>query len=422
MGMTMAEKIIARAAGKASVKPGEFVWAKVDTAMMDDLLGPRVVIADEIKRLGNKIWDPDKVVIISDHYSPAANITQAEILKFTRNWAKEYGIGKYYEGLGPCHQILAEKGFDIPGTLMVGTDSHTCTAGAFGCFGTGIGSTEMLGVLLSGEIWLRVPETMLFKWKGQLRPGVYAKDIILRTIKEIGQEGATYKVMEFAGEAIEALSLDERMAITNMVVEAGAKTGLIAPDEKVFDYLQAIGADKGTPVYSDEDAVYSEVYEFDASQLVPQVALPHEVDNVVDITEAAGEQIDQAYLGSCTGGRYSDLEEAAKILKGHKVHPDVRFLVSPASRSIYHKALRNGIIEILSDAGAMVLAPSCGACLGLHSGILAGGERAISSTNRNFVGRMGHKTAEIFLASPAAVAAAAITGKITDPREFLQEG
>jgi len=218
------------------------------------------------------------------------------------------------------------------------------------------------------------------------------------------------------------LSLDERMAITNMVVEAGAKTGLIAPDEKVFDYLQAIGADKGTPVYSDEDAVYSEVYEFDASQLVPQVALPHEVDNVVDITEAAGEQIDQAYLGSCTGGRYSDLEEAAKILKGHKVHPDVRFLVSPASRSIYHKALRNGIIEILSDAGAMVLAPSCGACLGLHSGILAGGERAISSTNRNFVGRMGHKTAEIFLASPAAVAAAAITGKITDPREFLQEG
>jgi 3-isopropylmalate/(R)-2-methylmalate dehydratase large subunit len=419
MGMTMAEKIIAKAAKKSTVRPGDFVWANVDTAMMDDLLGPRVVIADHIKKLGNRVWDQTKVVIISDHYSPAANITQAEILQFTRNWSKEYGISQYFEGLGPCHQVLAEKGFDIPGTLMVGTDSHTTTAGAFGCFGTGIGSTEMLGVLVSGQIWLRVPETMRFVWNGQLQTGVYAKDLILRTIKEIGQAGATYKVMEFAGSCIASLSVDERMTITNMAVEAGAKTGLIAPDEKVFDYLTAIGAPKGTPLYSDLDAEYSETYEFDAAVLVPQIALPHEVDRVVGINQVAGETIHQAYLGSCTNGRYADLAEAAKILKGKKVHPDVRLLVSAASRSIYHKALREGIIETLSEAGAMILAPSCGACLGLHSGILARNERAISSTNRNFVGRMGHKEAEIFLGSPASVAAAAIEGRIADPRNYL---
>lgn len=419
MGMTMAEKIIARASGKSSVKPGDFVWANVDTAMMDDLLGPRVVIAEQIKKLGNAIWDTEKVVIISDHYSPAANITQAEILQFTRKWAKEYGISRYYEGLGPCHQVLAEKGFDIPGSLMVGTDSHTTTAGAFGCFGTGIGSTEMLGVLVSGQIWLRVPESILISWNGQLQKGVYAKDLILRTIKQVGQAGGTYKVLEFAGNAIESLSVDERMTITNMAVEAGAKTGLIAADTKVFAYLDAIGISRGMPEYSDPDAVYSRTFSFDASTLIPQIALPHEVDRVVDITEAEGEIIHQAYLGSCTNGRFDDLAQAAKLLKGKKVHPDVRFLVSAASRSIYHQAITAGIIETLSDAGAMILAPSCGACLGLHSGILARGERAISSTNRNFVGRMGHKESDIFLASPASVAAAAITGKITDPRQYL---
>lgn len=419
MGATMAEKIIARAAGKPAVLPGEFVWAKVDTAMMDDLLGPRVVIADQIKKLGDKIWDKAKVVIISDHYSPAANISQAEILLFTRNWARDYGIGNYYEGMGPCHQVLAEKGFDRPGTLMVGTDSHTTTAGAFGCFGTGIGSTEMLGVLVSGEIWLRVPETMLFTWQGRLQEGVYAKDLILRTIKEIGQAGATYKVMEFAGDCIETLSVDERMTIANMAVEAGGKAGLIAPDGKVFEYLAAIGADTGSPLYSDPDAQYAGHLNFDASSLVPQIALPHDVDKVVDITAAEGEAIHQAYLGSCTNGRYPDLAEAARILRGQKVHPDVRLLVSAASRSIYQRALRDGILEVFADAGAMILAPSCGACLGLHSGILAKGERAISSTNRNFVGRMGHKEAEIFLGSPASVAAAAIAGKIVDPRKYL---
>lgn len=419
MGMTMAEKILARTAGKEEVRPGDFIWAKVDTAMMDDLLGPRVVIAENIKKLGNRIWDKEKVVIISDHYSPAATISQAEILKFTRDWARQYGISRYYEGQGPCHQVLAEQGCDLPGTLMVGTDSHTLMAGAFGCFGTGIGSTEMLGVLVSGEIWLRVPETLLFIWKGKLQRGVYSKDLVLRTIKEIGQAGATYKVMEFAGECIESLSMDERMTITNMTVEAGAKAGLIAPDEATFAYLEEIGASRGYPMYSDEDADYAGKYEFDGSTLEPQIALPHEVDKVVDLARAEGEEIHQAYLGSCTNGRFADLMEAARVLKGRKVHTHVRMLVSAASRSIYHKALKEGILEILSDAGAVILAPSCGSCLGLHSGVLAGKERAISSTNRNFVGRMGHKEAEIFLASPASVAAAAIEGKVTDPRKYL---
>lgn len=421
MGMTMAEKIIARAAKKDMVTPGEFVWADVDTAMMDDLLGPRVVIADQIKRLGNIIWDRNKVVIISDHYSPAANITQAEILQFTRNWSKEYNIANYFEGIGPCHQILAEKGFDRPGTLLVGTDSHSCTSGAFGCFGTGIGSTEMLGVLVSGQLWLRVPESMLFIWNGTLQPGVYAKDLVLKTIGTIGQSGATYKVMEFKGSCIDNLSVDERMTITNMTVEAGAKTGLIAPDEKVFSYLDAIGVDNGFPVYSDVDANYVYSAQFDATELVPQIALPHEVDKVVPITDTIGEVIHQAYLGSCTNGRYQDLQEAASVLKGRKVNTNVRMLVSPASDSIYNRSMRDGILQVLSDAGAMILAPSCGACLGLHSGILAKGERAISSTNRNFVGRMGHKEAEIFLGSPATVAASAIAGRITDPRDYMQE-
>ena len=419
MKMTMAEKIIARVARKETVKPGDFVWADVDTAMMDDLLGPRVVIADQIKKLGNQIWDKNKVVIISDHYAPAANISQAEILQFTRNWAKEYGISQYYEGIGPCHQILAEKGFDIPGTLLVGTDSHTCTSGAFGCFGTGIGSTEMLGVLVSGQLWLRVPDTIRIEWNGVLQEGVYAKDLILKTIGRIGQAGANYKVMEFTGYCIEGLFIEDRMTLCNMAVEAGAKTGMIAPDDKVFNYLDSIGASRGTPVYSDSGATYSETYDFDATTLVPQIALPNEVDKVVPVSEAAGETIHQAYLGSCTNGRFQDLLEAARILAGRQVAVGVRMLVSPASQSIYNRAIREGVLQTLSDAGAVILAPSCGACLGLHSGILAKGEKAISSTNRNFVGRMGHKESEIFLGSPASVAAAAIEGKIVDPRNYL---
>ncbi|MDQ0285379.1 3-isopropylmalate/(R)-2-methylmalate dehydratase large subunit [Desulfofundulus luciae] len=419
MGMTMAEKILARKAGKTRVSPGEIVMARVDCAMMDDILGPRVQIADELKRLGATIWDRQKVVVISDHYAPAANVKQAEILAFTRRWVQEVGIENYYEGQGPCHQILAEKGFSLPGTLLVGTDSHTCTAGAFGCFGTGIGSTEMLGVMVTGQIWLRVPETIRINWEGTLARGVMAKDVVLKTIGDIGHAGATYKVMEFAGSAIRQMPLDERMCLTNMAVEAGAKTGLIEPDEQVFDFLSTIGRTGYEPVYSDPDAAYSQVLSYNAGGLDPQVACPHEVDNIRSVDQVAGIKIDQAYLGSCTGGRFHDLAVAAQILKNRRVAPHTRLLVSPASRDIWLKASRAGILDVLAEAGAMILAPSCGACLGLHSGILAAGERCISATNRNFIGRMGSKESEVYLASPATVAASAVEGRIADPRHYL---
>ncbi|HHW43461.1 MAG TPA: 3-isopropylmalate dehydratase large subunit [Desulfotomaculum sp.] len=419
MGMTMAEKILARHAGKTQVSPGEIVMARVDCAMMDDILGPRVQIADELKRLGASIWDRQKVVVISDHYSPAANVKQAEILAFTRRWVQEVGIEHFYEGQGPCHQILAEKGFSLPGTLLVGTDSHTCTAGAFGCFGTGIGSTEMLGVLVTGQIWLRVPESIKINWNGNLPEGIMAKDVVLKTIGDIGHAGATYKVMEFAGGTIRQMPLDERMCLTNMAVEAGAKTGLVEPDDKVFDFLEAIGRTNYEPVFSDPEAVYSQILHYRAEDLNPQVACPHEVDNVRDVSEAAGLRIDQAYLGSCTGGRFHDLVVAARILKERRVAPHTRLLVSPASRETWLKASRSGILDILVEAGAIILAPGCGACLGLHSGILSAGERCISATNRNFIGRMGSKEAEVYLASPATVAASAVEGRIVDPRHYL---
>lgn len=420
MGKTLAEKILAAKAGQPGVSAGDIINARVDCAMMDDILGPRVEIAEQIKRLQAKVWDVDKVVIISDHYSPAANVKQAEILRFTRMWAQEYGIKNFFEGQGPCHQILAEKGFSLPGTLLVGTDSHTCTAGAFGCFGTGIGSTEMLGVLVTGEIWLRVPESIKIVWNGTLPQGVMAKDIVLKTLGDIGHAGATYKVMEFKGSTITEMPMDERMCLTNMAVEAGAKTGLVAADDKTLEYLAVRGKKiNESMLYSDADAVYvSEMY-YDAVKLEPQVACPHEVDNVKNIKEVEGITIDQAYLGSCTGGRLSDLQAAANILKGRKVASSCRLLVSPASRDIWLQAARTGLLDILAEAGAVILAPSCGACLGVHSGILAGGERCISSTNRNFIGRMGSKQAEVYLGSALSVAAAAIRGAITDPRQYL---
>jgi 3-isopropylmalate/(R)-2-methylmalate dehydratase large subunit len=388
--------------------------------MMDDILGPRVEIAAEMKRLGASIWDKDRVVIISDHYSPAANVKQADILAFTRNWAREYGIKNFFEGRGPCHQVLAENGFALPGTLLVGTDSHTCTAGAFGCFGTGIGSTEMLGVLITGEIWLRVPETMKFVWNGVPGRGVMAKDMILKSIGDIGHAGATYKVMEFSGNAVRRLPLDERMCITNMAVEAGAKTGMIEPDEKVFEYLESIGKrDYSREIASDPDAVYASEMYYDAGELAPMVACPHEVDNVKPVDAVSGIKIDQAYLGSCTGGRLNDLEVAAEILRGKKVAPYCRLLVSPASQDVWLKASKAGILDTLVEAGAVILAPSCGACLGVHSGVLGAGECCISSTNRNFNGRMGSQEAQVYLASPATVAASALEGRIADPRRYL---
>jgi 3-isopropylmalate/(R)-2-methylmalate dehydratase large subunit len=420
MGMTISEKILAHAAGLNSTKAGDIVWAKVDTAMMDDILGPRVEIAEKMKELGKTIWDKDRVVIVSDHYTPPANAKQAEIVKFTRDWANNHGVDNYYEFAGPCHQVMVENGHVRPGNVIVGTDSHTCMYGALEAFATGIGSTEMLGVLVTGEIWLKVPETIKVEWNGTLNEGVMAKDLVLKTIGVIGHAGATYKAVEHVGSTIENLMMDERMAISNMAVEMGAKAGIIPADHKTIDYLKQRGITQSFNVFTaDLDAKYCETFSFKAEDLEPVVACPHAVDNVTEIKNVQGIKMEQAYLGSCTGGRYNDLFQAAKILKGRKVKRGTRLLVSPASKEVWDRCAKDGILQTISDAGGIILAPSCGACLGVHSGVLASGERCISATNRNFIGRMGSKESEVYLASPLSVAAAAIEGKIVDPRNYL---
>jgi len=416
MGKTLAEKILARCSNNETVTAGDIITCKVDVAMLDDTLGPWYVDPG-LKKLGASIWDKSKTVLICDHYAPPATVAQANVVKFNRDWGIEYNIENYFEENGPCHQVLAENCFDLPGTLLVGVDSHTVTAGAFGCFGTGIGSTEMVGVLATGEIWLRVPESMKIVWGGNLSDRVMGKDIFLRTIRDIGHSGATYQAMEFCGETIHNLNIDDRMCICNMSVEAGAKTGLIAPDEKVKAYLEEHGNKKEYYMFnSDDDAEYSSVYYYKAENLAPQVACPHAVDNVYDITDVENTRIERAYIGSCTGGRLIDLMIAAEILEGKKLKTNCKLMVSPSSKKIWEEAAKKGILNILSEAGATILAPTCGACVGFHSGVLADGENCISTTNRNFKGRMGSREANVYLASAATVAASALAGKITDPR------
>ncbi len=420
MGYTMSEKILAKASGQASVHAGEIVWVDVDRAMMDDILGPRVEIAKNLKEIRDEVWDPEKVVIISDHYTPPASIQQAEIVKFTRDWAKEHDIKNYFEFVGPCHQIMAEHGFVRPGTIVVGTDSHTCMGGALGAFATGIGSTEMSGVLLQGKIWMRVPETIRVYWEGHLQEGVMAKDVSLKTIGTIGHAGATYKTVEYVGPTISDMIIDERMAISNMAVEMGAKAGLMQADEKTRRFLEEHGVTDGDyDLASDADAVFCEELSFTADRLQPMVACPHQVDNVTEAVTVKETPIHQAYIGSCTGGRYNDLKAAAELLNGRKIAKGLRLLVSPASDETWRRADKAGILQILAEAGATVLAPTCGVCVGLHSGMIAAGENCISSSNRNFIGRMGSKEAGIYLGSPLTVAASALTGHITDPREII---
>lgn len=420
MGMTMSEKILARAAGLDQTRAGEIVWAKVDVAMMDDILGPRISIEDGLQQLGMPLWDAGRVVVISDHYTPPASVSQAEIVKFTRDWSTARGVENYYEFQGPCHQIMAEKGHVRPWQVVVGTDSHTCMGGALGAFATGVGSTEMLGVLVSGEIWLKVPETIRVEWAGELPAGCMAKDMSLATIGRIGHAGATYMAVEYTGETVRRLSPDQRMAITNMAVEMGAKVGLMEPDEAVRDYLRRHGvAEDFKDLGSDADAAFCRREFFSAAELEPLVACPHAVDNVHPVRETDKVPIHQAYLGSCTGGRHSDLAAAARILKGRNIAKGVRMLVAPASRDIWKQAAADGTLLTLAEAGATILAPTCGVCVGLHSGLLAGGENCVSASNRNFIGRMGSKEAGIYLGSPMTVAASALTGHLTSPLEFL---
>lgn len=420
MGKTIAEKILAAKADLDEVRAGDVVWVEVDKAMMDDILGPRVQIAEQLEKLAMPVAHRERVVVISDHYTPPANPRQAEIVKFTRDWSAQQDID-YYEFQGPCHQIMAEEGHVLPGSIVLGTDSHTCMGGALGAFASGVGSTEMLGILVTGKTWLRVPETQRVEWFGSLAPGVMAKDIALKTIGHIGHAGATYQSIEFCGSTFENMLVDQRMAITNMAVEMGAKVGLMPVDEATMVYLEEKGIprDGYTAWQADTDADYLFHHKFDAAELRPQVACPHNVDNVTDIDNVSGTHIDQAYLGSCTGGRYSDLAAAAELLRGKRIAKGIRLLVSPASQYIWKQASRSGILGQLADAGATILAPTCGVCVGLHSGLLAAGETCISASNRNFIGRMGSNKADIYLASPLSVAAAALTGSIVSPQNVL---
>lgn len=417
MEMTISQKILARKSGKKEVAPREIVEAEVDYVMVNDVTGlPAFEVFEKLctKPLGKK------VVLIPDHYVPNKDVASAEQAKAMRQFARKYSIKNYFEvGMaGVCHQYMIEQGFVAPGRLIVGADSHTCSYGALGAFATGIGSTEAASAMALGKLWLKVPETQKFVVEGKLGKYVMGKDVILHIIGDIGVDGALYKAMEFYGSAVSSLGIADRISICNMAIEAGAKAGIVPPDKKVFDYLRGRVRGAYKPIYADKNAEYVETFEYDAKDVRCTVAKPFLPSNVSPASELGSVAIDQAYLGSCTNGRIEDLRAAAKILKGRKIHRDVRMIVVPASREVFETALAEGLIKIFMDANAYVSGPTCGACLGGYMGVLASGERCISSTNRNFIGRMGHKGSEVYLANPAVVAASALKGRIADPNEL----
>ncbi|MEM2779405.1 MAG: 3-isopropylmalate dehydratase large subunit [Candidatus Bathyarchaeia archaeon] len=417
--MNISEKILARASNRKEVSPGEIVEANVDVAMVNDITGPLTV--ETFYKIGvKKVWDNRRIVIVLDHQVPADSVKSAEIHKIMRKFAKEQGIRYFYDvGFGGvCHQVMVEKGHVRPGELIVGADSHTCTYGALGAFGTGIGSTEMAAVFAMGKIWLKVPETIKFNVNGEFQKFVSAKDLILSIIGHIGADGANYKAMEFDGPVIKNMNISDRLTICNMAVEAGAKTAIINPDRKVITYVKDRAGRQIKPLKSDANAKYAKVIDLDISSLEPQVACPSSVGNVKPVSEVEGTPIDQAFIGSCTNGRIEDLRMAARIVEGKKVKDGVRFIVTPASHEVYLQALKEGVLETLAEAGACICNPTCGACFGGHMGLLAEGETCISSSNRNFTGRMGSPKAKIYLASPATVAASALKGEIADPRRL----
>jgi 3-isopropylmalate dehydratase, large subunit (EC 4.2.1.33) len=399
MGMTITEKIIADHAGKKEVKPGDLVTVKIDLAMANDVTAPLAIKILEKYHI-DKVFDPERIALVLSHFVPAKDIKSAEQAKIVRDFAKRHNIKWFFqEGEGIEHTILPEEGLVVPGDLVVGADSHTCTYGALGAFSTGMGSTDIAYAMATGETWLRVPHSMKFIFYGKPSAWVMGKDLILHTIGQIGVDGALYKAMEFEGEAIRHLSMDQRFTITNMAVEAGAKNGIIAPDEKTLQYVSQRAKKPWKVYHSDPDAEYSEIYEWDAGKLEPLVAWPYLPSNVHPVSESTHITIDQAFIGSCTNGRIEDLRIAAKILKGRKVHPYVRCIVIPASKKVYTQALKEGLIDIFLEAGCVISVSTCGPCLGGHMGILAEGERCISTSNRNFPGRMGHPKSEAYLAN-----------------------
>ena len=422
--MNITEKILARASGRDSVSPGDVIFADVDRAMVHDVSGPGVIkVFDKLQKQGidtAKLWDPSKVWVAEDHFVPSAEKVSAENIVKLENFTKHYGIKRHFKyGMGQygiCHTLSHEEALVLPGQVYVGGDSHTNTTGALGAFACGLGHTDIAYVLLNGRIWFRVPEALLFRLNGNLPEHVMAKDLILRIIGDIGTDGGAYKTMQFAGSGISEMSLEERITLTNMTTEAGAKNGIIEPDQKTLEYLAERGATNLRPVYGDDDAAYERVFEYEASEIEPTVAKPFSPQNVATVREAPSVQLDKAYIGSCTGAKMVDLEAAAGILKGRTVK--IRTEILPAAISIYKKAVERGLVKIFLDAGATVGPPTCGACCGAHMGVLAKDEICISTTNRNFPGRMGHVDSQTYLASPLVAAASAVTGKITDPRDL----
>ncbi len=417
--MNIFEKILARASGRQEVTPGEIIEANIDMAMIHDLTGPLTV--DSFRKIGaEKVWDTKRIIVIFDHLVPPSTIRAATLQKGLREFIKEQGIQSLYDvGQGGiCHQVFHEKGHARPGELIVGADSHTCTYGALGAFATGIGSTEMAAVFTTGKMWFKVPRAMKIHAIGGFRRYVTPKDLILRIIGDIGEGGAIYKGMEFTGQTFTNMSIDGRLTVCNMVVEAGAKAGIVPPDNKTVAYVRARTRKTFKPVKSDRDATYEKTLEYDIKELTAQVACPPSVDNVKPASELSNVRVDQVFIGSCTNGRIEDLRLAASILKGRELHRDVRMIVSPASQEVYSQCLREGLFRTFMEAGAIVTNATCGPCLGGHMGVLAPKEVCISTSNRNFIGRMGSPESEVYLANPATAAASGITGHITDPNEL----
>lgn len=423
-GATLVEKIIARAAGLDRVSPGQIVTARIDLAFAHDSSGPRRW-GPKLKELGVGLWDASKVAIVSDHYVPAVDAESAAILKLTREFAVEHGVKNFFDMVGICHLVLPEHGLIRPGAFIAGGDSHTPMAGAFGAYAAGYGATDMTAIVATGETWLAVPETLRVEWSGQFGRGVVAKDVMLFLCRELGLDNA-FKAIEYAGDTIDSMGMAERMVLCNMAAELGCEAGVVAPDQTTFDYLRAAGAPvedeaAALALKSDPDAAYAAVHRFDAAALAPQIAAPHTPSETAPVDVHAGVHVDQAYIGACVGAKIEDLRMAAEVLKGRKVAAGTRLLIAPASSQTTAMASADGTLQALMEAGATLLSSGCGACAGMGAGLLSDGETCISSTNRNFKGRMGSKEARVFLGSPYSVAAAAVAGHIVDPRELLGE-
>ncbi len=419
MGNTITEKILIAHTDLKEIAPGQLINARVDIALGNDITAP-IAIREFRAAGGKKVFDKDKVALVLDHFTPNKDINSAQQCKTVREFAVEYGVTHFYEGgqVGVEHALLPEKGIVLPGDLVVGADSHTCTYGALGAFATGVGSTDLAAAMLTGELWFKVPPSIKFVIHGKLPKWVSGKDLILNIIGRIGVDGALYQAMEFTGETIQSLPMADRLSMANMAIEAGAKNGIFPPDAITQEYVKPRAKRPYKFYTSDADAVYSQIIEIDAGKLELQVAFPHLPSNVKGISQAGHVKIDQSLIGSCTNGRIEDLRIAAQILKNRKAAPYVRLIVVPATPLIYKQAMQEGLLDIFMDAGAVISPPSCGACLGGHLGILAEGERSVATTNRNFVGRMGHPKSEVYLSGPAVAAASAVLGRIASPEEL----